>query len=141
MCRRGSGLFASADRAMAAGPAAPSTIDAAARNQFPGQSLHMAALREAGLSYNDFVALARLCVRQARSAATEAAAGVLMRLAKDYQARAAQMRGGALPDIGEDLAPPASAIGRHPVQQQQQPQAPEPEHDLTPQQPRRPQRP
>jgi hypothetical protein len=72
--------------------------------------------------YDDLVELARLCVKQARSTTSKVAADVLMRLAKDYQARAVELRAGELPDIGEWLAPFPLATPQPAVQQQQQPQ-------------------
>ena len=45
--------------------------------------------------------LARLCLRQASAARTPALASELRRMAKEYQARAAALIGGQLPDIGE----------------------------------------
>jgi hypothetical protein len=69
--------------------------------------------------YDDLVELARLCVRRARAATTQAAASVLMWLAKDYQGRAAALRGGELPDIGEDQeATLQPKLEQHPQERQ-----------------------
>jgi hypothetical protein len=66
--------------------------------------------------YTDLVDLARL--KRARLAESPAAADRLMRLAKEYQGRAAELVGGQLPDIGEGLP-----LGpREQGQDQEQPQ-------------------
>jgi hypothetical protein len=71
-------------------------------------------------AYSDLIALARLCLRQAGTARTPAAAVELRRLDKEYEDRAASLgQGESLPSNAQ----PSS----HVVQQQQQPQAdPEP---------------
>jgi hypothetical protein len=67
-------------------------------------------------AYNDLMALARLCLRQASTARTPAAADELRRLAKEYEDRAASLR--------EGVSSPSNAqASSHVVQQQQQPQA------------------
>jgi hypothetical protein len=66
-------------------------------------------------AYSDLMALARLCLRQASTARTPAAADELRRLAKEYEERAAS--------LGEGAPLPANAQAHSPVaQQQQQPQ-------------------
>ena len=52
--------------------------------------------------YDDLVNLARICVRQAREVTNDSVRGELMRMAKLYQQRAAEIDEGKLPDIGED---------------------------------------
>jgi hypothetical protein len=75
------------------------------------------------VSYNDLIELARLCLRQASAARTPALASELRRMAKEYQARAAALTGGQLPDIGERAPfPSISEAPSNAVQQQQQPQ-------------------
>jgi hypothetical protein len=75
------------------------------------------------VSYNDLIELARLCLRQASAARTPAVASELRRMAEEYEARAAALMGGQLPDI-EERAPSPSTSGApsNAVQQQQQPQ-------------------
>jgi hypothetical protein len=66
-------------------------------------------------AYSDLMALARLCLRQASTARTPAAADELRRLAKEYEERAAS--------LGEGAPLPSNAQAPSPVaQQQQQPQ-------------------
>jgi hypothetical protein len=66
-------------------------------------------------AYSDLMALARLCLRQASTARTPAAADELRRLAKEYEERAAS--------LGEGPPLPSNAQAHSPVaQQQQQPQ-------------------
>jgi hypothetical protein len=66
-------------------------------------------------AYSDLMALARLCLRQASTARTPAAADELRRLAKEYEDRAAS--------LGEGAQLPSNAQAPSPVaQQQQQPQ-------------------
>jgi hypothetical protein len=67
-------------------------------------------------AYSDLMALARLCLRQASTARTDAAADELRRLAKEYEDRAASLGEGA--SLPSNAQPPS-----HSVQQQQQPQA------------------
>jgi hypothetical protein len=67
-------------------------------------------------TYNDLIALARLCLRHASTARTTAAAEELQRLAKEYEDRAASLGEGA--SLPSNAQPPS-----HGVQQQQQPQA------------------
>ncbi len=50
-------------------------------------------------TYNDLVQLARICFRQAKRASREEVAAELMRMAKEYQQRAAKFDGGVLPRI------------------------------------------
>jgi hypothetical protein len=67
-------------------------------------------------AYSDLMALARLCLRQAITAHTPAAAEELRRLAKGYEDRAAS--------LGEGTSlPPNAQPPSHGIQQQQQPQA------------------
>jgi hypothetical protein len=66
-------------------------------------------------AYSDLMALARLCLRQASTARTPAAADELRRLAREYEGRAAS--------LGEGPPLPFNAQAHSPVaQQQQQPQ-------------------
>jgi hypothetical protein len=75
------------------------------------------------VSSNDLIELARLCLRQASAARTPAVANELRRMAEEYQARAAALMGGQLPDIAERAPlPSTSGAPPNPVQQQQQPQ-------------------
>jgi len=53
-------------------------------------------------SHGDLVKLARICVRQAQETTNPLLSTELMRTAKLYQHRAAELDGGKLPDIGED---------------------------------------
>jgi len=50
-------------------------------------------------TYSDLVELAKICVRQARTASNPEVARELRRLAKEYQKKAADLDGGLLPDI------------------------------------------
>jgi hypothetical protein len=77
-------------------------------------TLALAALaREVVVSaYNDLMALARLCLRQASTARTSVAADELQRLATEYQDRAAAIKEG--PSL------PSNAPAASPVAQQQQ---------------------
>jgi len=54
-------------------------------------------------TYDDLVKLARTSARQAREMTNPSVSTELMRMAKDYQLRAAELDGGKLPDIGEDV--------------------------------------
>jgi hypothetical protein len=47
----------------------------------------------------------------------------MMQLAKEYLARAAELAGGQLPEVGEVPAPVAPGFNQPGVQQQQQPQS------------------
>ncbi len=51
--------------------------------------------------YTELVELARLCMRQARLASTNRVAEVLLRMARDYQKRAADLDRGVWPHIEE----------------------------------------
>ena len=53
-------------------------------------------------TYDDLVKLARISARQAREMTNPSVSTELMRMAKHYQLRAAELDGGKLPDIGED---------------------------------------
>jgi hypothetical protein len=66
-------------------------------------------------AYSDLMALARLCLRQASTARTLAAADELKRLAKEYEDRAAVFVGPETPASDPEARSPV-------VQQQQQPQ-------------------
>ena len=66
-------------------------------------------------AYRDLMALARLCLRQASTARTPAAADELKRLAKEYEDRAAALLGPEIPASSPEAPSPV-------VQQQQQPQ-------------------
>jgi hypothetical protein len=67
------------------------------------------------IAYQDLIALARLCLRQANAARTPAAADELRRMAKEYEDRAATLNEGS---TRGRVAESSSA----PAQQQQQPQ-------------------
>jgi hypothetical protein len=54
-------------------------------------------------TYDDLVKLARTSARQAREMTNPSVSNELMRMAKHYQLRAAELDGGKLPDIGEDV--------------------------------------
>ncbi len=54
------------------------------------------------LKYDDFVELARICLRNARETASPEVREELRRLAKGYQVHAAQLDGGKFPDIGDE---------------------------------------
>jgi hypothetical protein len=57
-------------------------------------------------SYQDLVALARLCWRQANLSQTKDVADELRRMAVQYQQQAAKLDGGKLPDIGAGRSEP-----------------------------------
>ena len=52
-------------------------------------------------AYDELVELARMCWRQARLAQTKGVAPELLRMAHEYQQRAAKLDSGKLPEIGE----------------------------------------
>jgi hypothetical protein len=54
--------------------------------------------------YDDLVELARICFKQAREAIRPNVAAELRLVARGYLMRAASMRHGELPDIGESLS-------------------------------------
>jgi hypothetical protein len=56
------------------------------------------------ISYDDLVELARICIKQARDATRPTIAAELRLVARGYQLRAAAMKHGELPDIGETLS-------------------------------------
>jgi hypothetical protein len=94
--------------------------------------LHIApkVTRGRSVSYEDLVALAQLCARQAKTATTQAAADELMRMAREYQRRAGEFAGGASSELEDNQtgrhSPSPSRSGesaQHVAQQQQQPQA------------------
>jgi hypothetical protein len=58
---------------------------------------------DAAQTYDDLVKLARTCARQAREMTNPSVSTELTRMAKHYQLRAAELDGGKLPDIGEDV--------------------------------------
>ena len=62
--------------------------------------------------YEDLVNLARLCLRQSRQVSSAELASELEELARIYQLRAAKLRSGILPDIGDAEAPPVKGDGR-----------------------------
>ena len=66
-------------------------------------------------AYRDLMALARLCLRQASTARTPAAADELRRLAKEYEVRAAELPRPETPAANREAPSPVA-------QQQQQPQ-------------------
>jgi hypothetical protein len=75
------------------------------------------------VEYDDLIELARLCLLRASTASTPAAADALRRMAKEYQDRAAAIKGDQLPNVAEGaLGPPAPEAPSSTVQQQQQPQ-------------------
>jgi hypothetical protein len=95
----------------------------AAEEQLPQHHVQAICLGMYPVSYNDLTELARLCLRQANTARTPAVANELRRMAEEYQARAAALMGGQLPDIGERAPlPSTSEAPSNAVQQQQQPQ-------------------
>jgi len=53
-------------------------------------------------TYHELVKLARIYLRQAREMTNPSVSTELIRMAKHYQRRAAELDGGKLPDIGED---------------------------------------
>jgi len=59
--------------------------------------------------YDDLVELARICVRQACGTKNKVAAAELMRMAKEFQHRAAKLNPGKLPRLGGES--PASVGG------------------------------
>lgn len=79
-------------------------------------------------TYNDLIELARICIRQAKSAADPTVKEEFMKLAHEYQSRAAKLDSGILPDIGDEAPdaahPPPVSEASHVAQQQQQPQRP-----------------
>jgi hypothetical protein len=75
------------------------------------------------VNYDDLMELARLCLLRASAARTPATADALRAMAEEYQARAAALRRGQLPDIAEGMhisSAPEAPLST--VQQQQQPQ-------------------
>ena len=52
--------------------------------------------------YQDLVELARQCALQSRIATNKEVAIELWKMAKEYQAEAAKLNGGKLPDIGDE---------------------------------------
>jgi hypothetical protein len=54
------------------------------------------------LTYEDFVELARVCVKMSGIATNPRVASELMQSAREFQRRAAALNAGSLPDIGED---------------------------------------
>jgi hypothetical protein len=52
-------------------------------------------------TYREAAELAQLCARNARLASTKAVALELWRMAQEYQAEAAKLRNGKMPDIGD----------------------------------------
>jgi len=53
-------------------------------------------------TYDEVVQFARDCMHHARSATTKQVAAELERIAREYQATAAKLAGGKMPDIGAD---------------------------------------
>jgi hypothetical protein len=53
------------------------------------------------ISYEDLVEIARICLEQARKSERLAVEKELEHIARGYQMRAASMRGGRIPDIGD----------------------------------------
>jgi hypothetical protein len=53
-------------------------------------------------SYDDLVELARICMRNALETSNPVVREELRLVAKGYQVRAAAMKGGKLPDIGDE---------------------------------------
>jgi hypothetical protein len=56
------------------------------------------------MDYDDFIAMALLCAKNARSAQTKEVAVQLWKMACEYQEKAAKLDFGKMPDIG---GPPA----------------------------------
>jgi hypothetical protein len=54
------------------------------------------------LTYDELVELAKLCAHNARIATSREVVDELWRMAKEYQARAANVDGGTVPEIGDD---------------------------------------
>jgi hypothetical protein len=54
------------------------------------------------LNYDELVELARICLKQARETKNPNVSSELRHVAKGYQMRAATMKNGRLPDIGEE---------------------------------------
>jgi hypothetical protein len=52
-------------------------------------------------SYKEAAELARICAHNARYASTRAVAVELWRMAEEYQAEAAKLKNGKMPDIGD----------------------------------------
>jgi hypothetical protein len=52
-------------------------------------------------AYDELVELARMCWRQARLAQTNGVAPELLRMAHEYQQKAAKLDSGKLPEIGD----------------------------------------
>lgn len=75
------------------------------------------------MNYEDLIELARLCLLRASAARTPAAANSLRRMAEEYQARAAALKGEEPPDnIAEGaLGPSVPEAPSSVMQQQQQP--------------------
>jgi hypothetical protein len=69
---------------------------------------------ENAMHITDLVELARICQRRARQAENPAVAEVLRCMAREYQQWAAQLNGGKLPDIDEDLSPALTATKPRP---------------------------
>jgi hypothetical protein len=61
------------------------------------------------ISYDDLVEIARICLEQARKAERAAVKNELEHIARGYQMRAASMRHGQIPDIGEHGKEPSRA--------------------------------
>jgi hypothetical protein len=53
------------------------------------------------MNYDDLVEIARICLAQARRAERVAVQSELEHIARGYQMRAASMRHGQIPDIGD----------------------------------------
>ena len=60
-------------------------------------------------TYDDLVALARICMKQSTLASSKTVAAELRRLAQEYQRRAADLDTGILPDIGQQQPRPSGA--------------------------------
>jgi hypothetical protein len=54
-------------------------------------------------TYEDLVELAKICARQARAAADQSTATVLLEMAKEYQAEAAKFDSSKSREVGEPL--------------------------------------
>jgi hypothetical protein len=52
------------------------------------------------MDYDDCVAMARLCAKNARTAQTKEVARQLWKMAREHQAKAAELNNGELPHIG-----------------------------------------
>jgi hypothetical protein len=52
------------------------------------------------MDYNEYIAMARLCAKNSRTAQTKDVAAQLWKMAREYQEKAGKLDNGKLPDIG-----------------------------------------